>query len=155
MNAASVLPAEPVVILVAEDNKYDRMILQQAFDDIGLGVILRFVDHGQAVMDYLNRRNAYALKETSPRPVLLLMDLNMPRMNGQETLRAIRADMTLRVLPVIVFSTSNNPVQITQAYADGVNGFMTKPGPYDEFVDLLRRFGAFWLHSARLPVWGL
>jgi CheY-like chemotaxis protein len=145
-------PTEPIAILVAEDNKYDRMILQQAFDELGLNVSLYFVDNGEAVLDYLHRQNAYAAVATSPRPALVLMDLNMPRMNGQEALKAIRTDEALRVLPVVVLSTSDNPRQIAQAYANGVNAFMTKPGPYDEFVDLLRKFGAYWLTGARLPV---
>lgn len=144
-------PSEPVAILVAEDNKYDRMILQQAFDELGLSVSLYFVGNGEAVMDYLLRRNAYAAEAVSPRPALVLMDLNMPLMNGHEALKAIRADEALRMLPVIILSTSDNPKQIAQAYANGVNAFMTKPGPYDDFVDLMRKFGAYWLTGARLP----
>jgi CheY-like chemotaxis protein len=149
MEASS--PPEPTQILVAEDNKYDRMILQQAFTELGLNVSLNFVDNGEEVLDFLHQRNAYATPARSPRPVLVLMDLNMPRMNGQEALRAIRQDETLLRLPVVVLSTSNNPSQIAQAYANGVNAFMTKPGPYGDFLDLLRKFGAFWLTGAQLP----
>jgi CheY-like chemotaxis protein len=65
--------------------------------------------------------------------------------------KAIRADADLRVLPVIALSTSDNPKQIAQAYENGVNAFMTKPGRFDDFVDLLRDFGDFWIHRARLP----
>jgi CheY-like chemotaxis protein len=143
--------AQPITILVAEDSKYDRMILQQAFGELGLNVSLHFVDNGEAVLDYLHRRNAFAVAATSPRPALVLMDLNMPRMNGQETLLAIREDEALRSLPVIVLSTSDSPKQIDQAYKNGVNAFVTKPGRYDEFVDLVSRLGAFWLTTARLP----
>lgn len=144
-------PAEPVAILVAEDNKYDRMILQQAFAELDLSVSLHFVGNGQDVLDYLNRRNAYAAEASSPRPALILMDLNMPRMDGHEALKAIRADEALRMLPVVVLSTSDNPKQIAQAYANGVNAFMTKPGPYDDFVKLMQGFGTYWLQSAQLP----
>lgn len=144
-------PAEPVAILVAEDNKYDRMILQQAFTELGLNVTLHFVGNGQDVLDYLHRRNAYAAEASSPRPALVLMDLNMPRMDGHEALKAIRADEALRMLPVVVLSTSDNPKQVAKAYANGVNAFMTKPGPYDEFVKLMHGFCAYWLRSARLP----
>ena len=145
-------PADPIAILVAEDNKYDRMILQQAFAELDVNVALYFVESGEDVLDYLYRRNGYASAAASPRPALVLMDLNMPRMNGQEALQAIRQDETLRVLPVIVLSTSDNPRQIAQAYANGVNAFMTKPGPYDDFVELLRRFGSYWLQAAQLPI---
>ena len=144
-------PAEPVAILVAEDNKYDRMILQQAFAELDANVTLHFVDNGEDVLNYLHRRETYAAADRSPRPALVLMDLNMPRMNGQEALQAIRRDEALRVLPVIVLSTSDNPKQIAQAYANGVNAFMTKPGPYDDFVELLRRFGSYWLHPPACP----
>jgi two-component system response regulator len=72
-------------------------------------------------------------------------------MNGQETLLAIREDEALRSLPVIVLSTSDSPKQIDQAYKNGVNAFVTKPGRYDEFVDLVSRLEAFWLTTARLP----
>jgi two-component system, response regulator len=145
-------PAEPTAILVAEDNKFDRMILQQAFTELGLNVSLSFVGNGEEVLDFLHKRNAYATIIPSPPPALILMDLNMPRMDGHETIRAIRRDKALDLVPVIVLSTSNNPQQIAQAYADGVNAFMTKPGPYDDFLDLLRKFGAFWLTGARLPL---
>jgi CheY-like chemotaxis protein len=156
MSAAMDTPApsapEPTAILVAEDNKYDRMILQQAFNDLGLNVGLHFVNNGEEVLDYLYRRNAFAPPTAHPQPALILMDLNMPRMNGQEAIRAIRQDEDLRLLPVIVLSTSSNAAQIAQAYANGVNAFMTKPGPYNDFLDLIRKFGSFWLTAARLPI---
>jgi CheY-like chemotaxis protein len=151
MNAARPVPLNPVSILVAEDNKYDRMILQQAFDELDLDIHLFFVTNGEDVLDYLNRRNAYAADGAAPRPDLILMDLNMPRMDGNDAVKAIRADADLRVLPVIALSTSDNPKQIAQAYENGVNAFMTKPGRFDDFVDLLRDFGDFWIHRARLP----
>jgi CheY-like chemotaxis protein len=144
-------PGDPVVILVAEDNNYDRMILQQAFDDLGLNVTLHFVGDGQDLLDYLRRQNAYAAEAYSHSPALVLLDLNMPRMDGQEALKAIRADATLRVIPVVVLSTSDNPKQVGQAYANGVNAFMTKPGPYDEFVKLIGAFANYWLDSVRFP----
>ena len=142
---------EPVAILVAEDNKYDRMILAEAFKELDLNVSLNFVSHGEELLDYLQGRNAYAGVGTLPRPSLVLMDLNMPRMNGNEALKRIRADANLRKLPVMVLSTSDNPKQIAQAYDDGANAFMTKPGHFDDLLALLRRFGAFWLTEAKLP----
>jgi CheY-like chemotaxis protein len=154
MNASPVLPlsADPLLILVAEDNKYDRLILEEVFAELGWNVRLCFVSNGEEVMDYLNRRNAYAAPAVAPRPTLILMDLNMPRMTGDEALRSIRADPALCMLPVIVLSTADSPKLIIQAYANGINAFMTKPGAFEEFVDLLRRFGAFWLEGAKLPI---
>ncbi len=89
MNAspASPQPRDPLLILVAEDNKYDRLILQEVFAELGWNVSLRFVTNGEEVMDYLNRRNMFAAPDTAPRPALILMDLNMPRLTGNEALR--------------------------------------------------------------------
>lgn len=150
MNATHV-SREPLLILVAEDNKYDRMILEEVFVELGWTVAVRFVTNGEEVLDYLNRRNAYAAPAIAPRPALILMDLNMPRMTGDEALREIRADPAFSMLPVIVLSTADSPKLIVQAYANGINAFMTKPGAFEEFVDLLRKFGAFWLDGAKLP----
>lgn len=154
MNASPNLatPEDPLLILVAEDNKYDRMILEEVFLELSWNVMLRFVTNGEEVMDYLNQRNAYASAEDAPRPALILMDLNMPRMTGEEALRLIRADPNLRMLPVIALSTADSPKLVVQAYANGINAFMTKPGAFEEFVDLLRKFGAFWLEGAKLPM---
>jgi CheY-like chemotaxis protein len=127
------------------------MILQQVFAELDFNVSLHFVGNGEDVMDYLLRRNAYTFDTVSPRPALVLMDLNMPLMNGHEALQAIRANEALRAIPVVILSTSDNPEQIARAYASGVNAFMTKPGPYQEFLDLMQTFGSFWLTCARLP----
>ena len=143
--------SELIAILVAEDNKYDRMILEEAFKELDLNITLSFVSHGEELMDYLLGRNAYADISADPRPSLVLMDLNMPRMNGNEALKRIRADATLRKLPVMVLSTSDNPKQIAQAYDNGANAFMTKPGHFDDMVKMLRSFGSFWLTEAKLP----
>ena len=151
MNTREKRPAKPVSILVAEDNKFDRMILQQAFDELDVNASLHFVGDGEAVMDYLLRRNAYAAEAASPRPALVLMDLNMPVMDGHEAAKAIRADERLHILPIVILSTSENPKQIAQAYANGVNAFLTKPGPYDEFLEMIRKFSDFWLTGVRLP----
>ena len=142
-------------ILVAEDNHFDQVILQQIFDEVGIDARLKFVSNGEEVMDYLHRRAAFSDPNATPRPSLVLLDLNMPRMNGQETLDAIRSDVVLRALPVIILSTSDNQKQIATAYANGVNSFLTKPAPYDDFVEMIRNFGAYWLHCAKLPALSL
>jgi two-component system, response regulator len=152
MHASSTtLGAEPVAIVVAEDNKYDRMILAEAFREIDLNVTLSFVSHGEELLDYLHGRNHHAEAQVAPRPSLILMDLNMPRMDGNEALKRIRADATLRKLPVVVLSMSDSSAQIAEAYDNGANAFMTKPGHFDDLVRMLRSFGHFWLREAKLP----
>jgi CheY-like chemotaxis protein len=144
-------PSEQPYILVAEDNSFDRMILQEAFDEVALNIELRFVTHGEELLDYLYGRNAYAHRAAEARPSIILMDLNMPRMNGHEALRHIRADSGLRTLPVLILSTSDSPAQITLAYDAGANAFMTKPGHFDDFVKLVENFGTLWFRFASLP----
>jgi CheY-like chemotaxis protein len=138
-------------IVIAEDNKYDRMILDEAFAELDFQVSLKFVSDGEELLDYLLKCNEYRDDNSVTAPILILMDLNMARMGGIEATRALRADVTLRVLPIIVLSTSDSPGQISQAYASGVNSFLTKPCHFDDLVELLRRFGTYWLESARLP----
>ena len=143
--------AEPIAIVVAEDNKYDRMILAEAFREVGLNVTLSFVSHGEELLDYLRGRYGHAEAQATPRPSLILMDLNMPRMDGNEALKRIRADAALRKLPVVVLSMSDSSRQIAEAYDNGANAFMTKPGHFDDLVRMLRSFGHFWLREAKLP----
>ena len=143
--------SRPVVVLVAEDNKYDRMILGEIFAELGFNVRLNFVVDGEDMLDYLRGRNKYAGPGVAPRPDLILLDLNMPRMDGHEALKLIRNDNALRMLPVIVLSTTSSPRQIAQAYANGVSAFMTKPGRYDDFLDIVKKMGNFWLSAAVLP----
>lgn len=144
-------PAPPVV-LVAEDNDNDRVIIREALREAGIPVELHFVSDGEALLDYLLRRGAYAPDGMAcPWPAVVLLDINMPKVNGHEAMRAIRADALLRDLPVVALSTSDSPKQIAQAYAAGVNSFLTKPATFDDFVELMRMFATYWLHGVRLP----
>lgn len=152
MNAgAHHAPAASFVVLVAEDSKYDRMILQQAFDEAGSQVTLRFVVDGEELLDYLCHRNAYAGEGSAVTPDVILLDLNMPRMDGNEALRQIRANVALCMLPVVVLSTSDNRRQVVQAHVNGVNAFMTKPGRFEDLLEMVTKFVAFWRDTARLP----
>lgn len=141
----------PVIVLVAEDNKYDRLILAEVFGELGFNVHLHFVVDGEEMLDYLHGRNQYAGEGAAPRPDLILLDLNMPRMDGHEAVKLLRNDEALHMLPVIVLSTTNNPRQIAKAYANGVNAFLTKPDRYDEFLDIVGKMGNFWFRAAVLP----
>jgi CheY-like chemotaxis protein len=144
---------QPIAILIAEDSQHDRMILAEAFEQLDVAVTLTFVADGEELLDYLRRRTADigAIPTALILPALILMDLNMPRMNGIDTLKALRTDPMLRALPVIVLTTSEQPRQIALAYANGVNSFLTKPWQFEELVTLLDSFGAFWLRGAKLP----
>jgi CheY-like chemotaxis protein len=142
-------PVNAIEILVAEDSRFDRLFLQEAFDSLDVDVGLHFVDNGEEVLKYLR---ALPIKLPDGKlPSIIMLDLHMPRMNGNETVKALRQDALLCMLPVIVLSTSDHPGQIAKAYADGINAFMTKPNRFDDLVALMSRFATFWLQSARLP----
>lgn len=144
-------PSRPV-ILVAEDSEHDRLIVEEVFREAGVDADLRFVEDGEDLLDYLRHRGAYAAGGAlAPWPAVVLLDINMPKVNGHEAMRFIRADPLLRTLPVVALSTSDSPKQIAQAYALGVNSFLTKPARFDAYVDLMRKFAAYWLTGVRLP----
>jgi two-component system response regulator len=149
--AESTTDRDPVAIVVAEDSEFDRLLLRDALEELQFHVNLTFVGDGEDLLAYLSR---YKMIDggDADLPALVLMDLNMPRMKGLDALRHLRSDSVLRMLPVIVLSTSNNPKQIAQAYAHGVNAYLTKPEGFEEYLMLLKRFGAFWLQSAQLPL---
>jgi len=138
-------------ILVAEDSQNDRLILEEAFGQIQHSIRLHFVRDGEGVLHYLTGRKPDGSSDGTAFPSLLLLDLNMPCMNGNECLRALRADPVLQHLPVVVFSTSVKPGQIRQAYADGANAFLVKPGCFDQLVAKLETLRMFWFACAALP----
>jgi two-component system response regulator len=138
-------------VLVAEDSEFDRSLLRDAFAELAFDISLTFVGDGEEMFDYLHRLNGFAAVPPTPLPALILLDINMPRMKGLDALQALRADALLRALPVIVFTTSSNPKQIAQAYASGVNAYMTKPAQFSELLDAMQKFGEFWLHVSKLP----
>jgi CheY-like chemotaxis protein len=142
---------EKLAVLVAEDSEFDRALLRQAFAELEFDVTLDFVDDGEDLFDYLRRSNAFADMKPGPLPAVILMDLNMPRKKGLEALAELRADSVLRALPVIILSTSSSPKQIAQAYASGVNAYMTKPTRFNDLLDTLQKFGDFWLRVSKLP----
>jgi two-component system response regulator len=141
----------PFALLVAEDSELDRELLREAFNELDFDVELLFVGDGEELLDYLRRRNAYIDETLSPTPTLILMDLNMPRMNGMTVLRILRADPDLCVLPVIVLSTADDPKQIALAYAQGINAYLSKPERIEDMIEMVKRFGDFWLRETKLP----
>jgi two-component system response regulator len=149
MSALRPAPAAPVV-LVAEDSDADRMIIAEAFHELGIAVDLRFVEDGEDLLDYLRRAGRHAGGD-APAPAVVLLDINMPKLNGHEAMREIRADRALRHLPVVALSTSDSPKQVAEAYASGVNSFLTKPARFADVVVLLRKFTEYWLFGVRLP----
>jgi CheY-like chemotaxis protein len=116
-----------------------------------LGNTVKWVEDGEELMAYLHRRGPYAEENAAPRPGLILLDLNMPRMDCREALRAIKEDPDLRRIPVVVLTTSHAEQDIVQSYDLGVNAFVTKPLTFEALTDALQRLGHFWLEIVKLP----
>lgn len=141
--------AAPPQVLVAEDDPDDRLLLEEAFAEARVPVRLRFADDGEHLLELLQR----AVRPRAPEalPVLVLLDLNMPRLDGREALRAIRTHHRLRHLPVILLTTSSSRDDVNDCYDLGASSFITKPVSFDALVDLAAVLGRYWLGCVRLP----
>ncbi len=139
-----------ISILMADDDPDDRMLMKQALAENKLPNDLDFVENGADLMDYLYKRGKYTFEKTF-RPGLILLDLNMPKMDGREALRLIKSDPELRRIPVIVLTTSRAEEDIFQTYDLGVNSFICKPDRFQQLVEVTREIGNYWLGTVALP----
>jgi CheY-like chemotaxis protein len=144
-------PGRSVIILLAEDNDDDFMLTQDALGQARLINELRRVSDGEELLDYLYRRSAYADPASAPRPSLILLDLNMPRMDGREALREIKQDPAMKELPVVVLTTSSSEEDIIRSYDYGVNSFIQKPVSFEGLVDALSVLQRYWFQIVDLP----
>jgi CheY-like chemotaxis protein len=143
--------ARPVTILMAEDDPDDRLMAREAFEESRLANSLYFVHDGLELMDYLLRRGGYADPERSPRPGVILLDLNMPRKDGREALREIKADPDLRRIPIVILTTSKAEEDILRSYDLGANSFITKPVTFESLVNVVRTISSYWFEIVELP----
>ena len=142
---------EPITILMADDDPDDRMLAQEALEENRLANCLRFVEDGEELMDYLYQQGKYQETSTAPRPGLILLDLNMPRKDGREALKEIKADPNLRRIPVIVLTTSKAEEDILRTYDLGANSYIHKPVDFDRFTQAVEQLGLYWLLLNELP----
>jgi CheY-like chemotaxis protein len=141
----------PITILMADDDIDDRMLTQEALEESRVRNNLYFVEDGEELLDYLNRRGKFADAEQAPRPGLILLDLNMPRKDGREALREIKANPDLRRIPVVIMTTSKAEEDIFRSYDLGANSFITKPVTFERLVELMRTLGQYWIEFVELP----
>jgi CheY-like chemotaxis protein len=139
------------VILMADDDADDRLLANDALLDCAFEGQVHFVEDGEELVSYLRQRGKFAASEAHPRPGLILLDLNMPRKNGREVLREIKADPDLRQIPVVVFTTSKSDTDIAAVYELGANSFVVKPTGYDELVGIMRSLKQYWFSVVQLP----
>ena len=135
---------ESFTVLMADDSADDCLIAQTAWDECRLGKELRFVHDGEELMDYLYQRGQYADPASSPRPGLILLDLNMPKKDGCEALMEIKSDMNLQSIPVVVLTTSRVAKHIDSAFNLGAHSFITKPNTLKEFLELMKGLTRYW-----------
>lgn len=142
----------PITILICDDDADDRLLTHRALEDAHVSNAVKFVEDGEQLLDYLYQRGEYAGETgAAPRPGLILLDLNMPNMDGREALKVIKGDETLRDIPVVVLSTSGLDEDIVRSYQLGVNSFITKPVTFSGFVDAMNVLGRYWLEIVELP----
>lgn len=142
---------QPIVILLADDDEDDRILTADALRISKLANDLKTVSNGEEMMDYLNHRGKYAPPASSPRPGLVLLDLNMPRKDGREALREMKADPALRSIPVVVLTTSKAEEDVERTYNLGANSFIVKPVTFEDFVHAMKVATEYWFQVVQLP----
>ena len=136
---------EPLTVLVADDDEDDRTFIRKAWEKSRVANNLRFVADGEELAEYLNHTGRYPDTASAPRPAVILLDLNMPRKDGQESLRDIKADPDLRQIPIVVLTASQAEEDILRSYDLGANSYVTKPVTFEALTDVLRVLGRYWI----------
>jgi two-component system response regulator len=132
-------------ILLVEDNPDDAELTRIAFAEADIPNPLVVVRDGAQALDYLFARGAWAERDPARQPALMLLDLNLPKLDGREVLQAIRGDARTRTLPVVVLTTSVEPFDVEASYALGVNSYIRKPVDFEQFASAVRQVGQYWL----------
>jgi CheY-like chemotaxis protein len=140
-----------VTILMADDDADDRLMAQEALEEARLSNPMVFVEDGEELLEYLHRRGRHAQPARAPRPGLILLDLNMPKMDGREALMEIKGDPELRRIPIVVLTTSKAEEDIYRSYDLGVNSFITKPVTFEGLVDVMKGLALYWFQLVELP----
>jgi CheY-like chemotaxis protein len=140
-----------ITILLADDDPDDRKLTQDAFVENRLVNVLHCVEDGEELMEYLRRQGRYVDQKDAPLPGLILLDLNMPRKDGREALKEIKADPELRRIPIVVLTTSKAEEDILRTYDLGVNSYVTKPVTFKSLVELIKVLGRYWFEVVELP----
>jgi CheY-like chemotaxis protein len=143
-------PEEPALLLLADDDSDDRLLVKDALEECQWPGELRCVGNGEELLDYLLRRGTYKDSD-APRPGLILLDLNMPRKDGRQALREIKAEPALRRIPVVILTTSKATSDVDTSYNLGANSFISKPVQFDDLVNVIRLLGQYWFNTVELP----
>ena len=143
--------AKPITILYAEDDEEDRLLVKDAMKQSRLANDLDMVEDGEELMDYLHQCGKYADMVGPPLPGLIMLDLNMPKKDGREALKEIKADPGLRRIPVVVLTTSKAEEDILRTYDLGANSFIIKPVTFEALIETVKTLGKYWFEIVELP----
>jgi len=136
-------------ILVAEDDMDDKFMLQTIFEDSGKSDLLEFVENGLELINYLDHINKN--EDTLFYPHFILLDLNMPKMDGRQALKELKNHSAYKKIPVIIFSTTKNETEINRCYELGANSYIVKPYNYKELTQIMDAVNSYWLNTAEIP----
>jgi CheY-like chemotaxis protein len=145
------MDAHNLTMLMVDDDPDDFFLVRHALGEKKNGIDLRLLEDGEELMNYLLQRGRFEAEASAPTPCLILLDLNMPKMDGREVLKVIKADPSFQHIPVVVFTTSNDTDDILSAYRLGANSFIVKPASYDRLVAILTSLMDYWIKSVELP----
>jgi CheY-like chemotaxis protein len=151
MSNAIARKLKTAVVLLVEDDPEDQALTRRAFQKGVFQADLRIVSDGQEAMAYLQRTGTYSTSQSAPRPDLVLLDLNMPNVDGPEVLRRVRANPDLQRIPIVVLTTSNHEADVRRSYDLGCNSFITKPLEMDAFIGILKQLESYWFKLVTLP----
>jgi CheY-like chemotaxis protein len=140
--------SETIDLLLVEDREADIELTRQGLAEIEAPIRLHIARDGVEAIAFLRRESSH---QSAPRPHLVLLDLNLPRMDGRELLAAIKSDAQLKLLPVVILTTSESDCDVAMAYANHANAYMVKPVEFDQLVEVIRSIAEYWLHAVRLP----
>jgi CheY-like chemotaxis protein len=141
----------PMQVLMADDDEDDRRAVAKAWSSSRAANPIAFVNDGEELMDYLHRRGQFSGLAAWTRPGLILLDLNMPKKDGREALKEIKADPELRQIPIVVLTTSKAEEDVYRTYDLGANSFITKPVTFTSLVELIQAIGRYWIEIVELP----
>jgi two-component system, chemotaxis family, response regulator Rcp1 len=139
---------EPIHVLLVEDSPGDIRLTQEALKDAKMHIHLDVARDGQEAMAFLMREGEYA---NAPRPDLILLDLNLPKKDGREVLKEIKEDLTLKIIPVVILTTSASEADILRSYSLHANCYITKPVSLDGFLTVVKSIDNFWMSVVKLP----
>ena len=142
---------ESILILMADDDEDDRLMAKEALDEARLINEMDFVEDGEDLMDYLYRRGKYEELKDKSLPGLILLDLNMPRKDGREALKEIKADRKFQLIPIVVLTTSKAEEDVLRTYDLGVHSFITKPVTFEGLVEIMKNLTKYWFDIVTLP----